>query len=190
MRSALRAAPALSAVLLPLGVPASLPLYATEGVVERLTVAVLAVLCVRGARAGDAWLVLISALLVMEEVDWLQPWLGYPTPGWLEGLSATSGQANLHNVPGSELLWRWLPLLVISLRARPALVPRLQAVADRLGLPVFHRQAPWIALALAVCTPPLILLRGERVWDEALELAMVLWAGATWRGRVAREPTR
>ncbi|MCK6503937.1 hypothetical protein L6R53_11145 [Myxococcota bacterium] len=186
----LRAAPALAAMLLPLLVPGSLSLYDTEGSVEHVTVVLLAALCVRGAWRRDPWLVLGAALLVLEEVDWLQHQLGYATPGWLKARSPRSSQANLHNIPGSDLLWRWLPVALVLLRARPTVDSRLQALGDRLGLPTFHADAAWTGLALAALTPPLILLRGERVWDEALELALVLWVTATLRGRVDPDPTR
>ena len=75
-----RTVPALAALGLPLLVPASLPLYAVEGLAEDLTVFSLLLLGGMGVLRRCAWCGTAAFLLTMEELNWFQPWLGFPTP--------------------------------------------------------------------------------------------------------------
>ena len=70
--------------------------------------------------------------------------------------------------------------MICALARRPRW-PALDAWAARLRLPLVHPGAGGALVLLVVLSPPLILLRGQRVWDEALELALVLWAASFLR---------
>ena len=193
IRAALGATAPLAALILPAAMPAAAAHYGVEGPAEQLTVVVLAALCARGALLGSPWLVLPAALLVLEELDWLQPWLGFGTPAWLLALSPRNDAANLHNIPGSDLLWRWLPVVAVCALARRPWPGALEAQARRVALPGMARHAPWTAAAMLPASLALIRLRGERVWDEALELALALWVLDACTGVPdpgGRDPTR
>jgi hypothetical protein len=170
---------AAAAVLLPLPVvwtlgPDELLLTGKEGLLEAATEGLLLGLLIRAARARVWGLAGGAGLLLLEEIDYGQLFLGFPTPAWLLDHSL-SDRANLHNLPGS-LLWRLLPLGGALALSRPALAARAPAWLPRLqpGL------APAVLLALAL-GPAVMVLAGERRFDESAELAAVLLVTLAWQ---------
>lgn len=105
-----------------------------EQPVEVLTEGILLAVVIRWRRSR--WIVLPAVLLLLEEVDYGQVFLPFPTPEWILELPGNrSDNANLHNVTPFDGLWRMGPLLgvlLLSLRPWPE---RLERLARRLSLP-------------------------------------------------------
>ncbi|MBL8615665.1 MAG: hypothetical protein JNM72_08680 [Deltaproteobacteria bacterium] len=158
---------ALAALPHPLGPT----LGGTEGVGEALTVGLLLAIAARGWSALR-WISGAALLLVGEELDWLQPLLGYPTPPVLAALGSRTTAANVHNLPVLGGLWRVVPLaglLLSCLKRHPKLPPL----------------SKWTGAVALVLFAALIAGGGKaRALDEAVELGLVLavWLGWERRG--------
>lgn len=150
-----------------------------EGVLEALTAGLLLGLVVRGR--SSPWLAVAAGVLLLEELNYGQVLLGFPTPSFLGELPATDGQLNFHdNALGG--LWRLVPLLVmLGVSRRPAL-------ADRFNLPRFNEWT-WTGItAVLVLTPLVSLLASGQVSNEGFELAVVCLATLAWTPRADPAP--
>ncbi len=159
-----------------------------EGVLEALTAGVLLALVVLGARVRSPWVVLGAALLLLEELDYGQSWLGFGSPAALEEAGSSSGNFNSHNLPVLEVLWRVVPLVVVVLLAARARWPAAaRTLADRARLPELD---PGLLLGLGTLAVGVLAtwkLAGEGRADEAGELAIVSLVAVSWWSAEASE---
>jgi hypothetical protein len=144
----------------------------TEGVGEALTVGVLLAIAARAWRELR-WLSAAALLIAAEELDWLQPLFGYPTPPVLAALGSRTTAANAHNLPVLGGLWRVVPLLGLLL-------------ACGLRHPALPRLSRWTGAASLALFGALIAGGGKaRALDEAVELGLVLAVWLGWERRLA-----
>lgn len=152
-----------------------------EGVLDALTGGVLLALVVLASGRRAPWVLAGALMLLLEEVDYGQWWLGYASPPVLAELGLHPGNFNTHNLPVVDALWRLLPLTVVGLLAArdrwPALLARQ---LDRLRLP---RLAPGLFLGgatLIIGALATVVFAGEARADESVELAVVAVVAVSW----------
>jgi hypothetical protein len=115
----------------------------------------------------------ITRAIAAEELDWLQPLFGYPTPPVLAALGSRTTAANAHNLPVLGGLWRVVPLLGLLL-------------ACGLRHPALPRLSHWTGAASLALFGALIAGGGKaRALDEAVELGLVLAVWLGWERRPA-----
>jgi hypothetical protein len=152
-----------------------------EGLLEALTAGVLLALVVLGTRARSPWVLLGAGLLLLEELDYGQVWLGFGSPAALEEAGSSSGNFNSHNLPVFEALWRVVPLVaVVALATRERWPVALTLLADKVRLP---RLDPGLLPGLAMLAVGVVAtwrLAGEGRADEAGELAIVALVAVSW----------
>jgi hypothetical protein len=144
-----------------------------EGATEALTVGVLLALAWRGRH--ESWIVAAAAsLLLLEELSWLQPLLGFDTPALLVEAGTRSDDMNLHNLPGLDAAWRLGPLVgVLTI----ALLPH------RPPLPDLDAGAAWGIAGTVLAVIGVLLVLPEEPVGEAFELACCLAVWWGWRAR-------
>ncbi len=184
---ALGAVAALPLLLAPLPRGVELLLAGKEGVIEALTAGALLALGTLGVQRRAPWVAVGAGLLLLEEVDYGQMWLGFGSPAALAEVGSHSGSFNSHNLPVIEVLWRVIPLAAVLFLALRDHWPRaLRGIADRLALPRLDGGLWAGVAALLVATLGTWALAGERRADESAELAVVCLVGMAWWS--AREP--
>lgn len=149
----------------------------TEGAVEAVTEGGLLALLGWAVLVRNPWMVVGAAWFLLEEIDYGQYFLSFETPGfaWLDG--SRTDRLNFHNGPLS-IVWRAVPLGVVLFSAVRA--ERVVAWRERWRFPAFGATA-WTGGALAIVLAFAVAAwLGERIADEAFELAMVSLVCATW----------
>ena len=159
------------------------PVVEKEGGIEGLTEGVLLAWVVIAVRVRMPLALVASAILLLEEVDYGQIFVGYPTPEFVKGLSEKTESMSFHSIPALDPLWRLGSFISVwCLSGRWARTPLVALKLARLGVPTFATAhgffAAMIAMALVV-----VSLRGDRVWDELHEVFIVMGAWALWRER-------
>ena len=134
--------------------------FGKEGLLEAFTEGGLLAAIVLGTRSRAWWLVIPACILFLEEIDYGQLFLQFQTPAWLASLPDNrSTQVNFHNLPVTDALFRLVPLLGLFLLSW-----------TQRGFARFGAHGAALAIALSVVVIP---FRGHRIWDEAIEFALV-----------------
>lgn len=154
-----------------------------EGVAEALTEGVLLAWCVGAVRARLPIAAVIGAVLLLEEVDYGQLFLRFPTPELVDRLSATSDAMNFHNAPWLDWIWRPGAFgLVWALSVPRVREHRWLRRPVAWGLPTFRTLHCFFGYVLVLGMGTALLLGGAVV-DELHEAAMVCGAFALWQQR-------
>lgn len=157
--------------------------FGKEGFTEGITAGLLLGVTIAAIREKAWWVVLPALVFWGEELDWGFVVLGNSPapPVWLE---SRSGTFNFHNTPYLYWFWKPVPMLAaIALGLRPW-PSGLETLAERASVPRLSRHVVWgvpLAVALFAVTKRLV---GERLADEAWELALIAVVASAWQKTV------
>lgn len=156
-------------------------LTGAEGWVEAATHGGLATLLFLALLDRRLLLAALALVLLGEEVDWGQQFVGYPTPEWVQRLSHRTTQLNFHNIDGTDWIWRLGPMAAIVALAWPPAICRWSRVRQRLGLPRLHPAAA-PALVIEVIVRFIVYFSvGERQANETMEASLAVLFLVGWR---------
>ena len=160
---------------LPLSPPTRALLIGTEGAVEAFTAGLLLATVVLASLRGLPLLAVAALVVLLEEVDYGMPLLGYPDPAVMQSWGMLPGRFNFHNGPGSGL-WRLVPLGTLLWLSYPG----SDALARRLRLPSLHARSYWALPVMALAGYGTLRWLGPRALDESMECAFVALFLSAW----------
>lgn len=159
----------------------------SEGLAEAWTHGVLVAAGFRALLDRRWVLPALAGVLLGEELDWGQYFLGFATPEAVRALSDRTTRLNFHNIDGLDAAWRVAPMAAVVASAWSPALRRWGTTRERLGLPVLHPGAAWALGGTLAAWAAVRLGVGEKEANETLEASLVtlyLWGwrlGPDWR---------